>query len=255
MTSPPLPRQFIAFPGLYNLRTLSGYQTLDGDLVADGVLFRSESFFRLSKPQHHELVAELNLHTVIDLRSENERSDYGVLEPLPGLKVVSIPLPDLSLDRALAWDDPDYLLRAYHRMVDDNAAQIGAVLTSVLDPNSWPTLFHCAAGKDRTGIVAILALALAGVGDDEIVADYSLTDLAFERILADRITDPGVDRVDWASFPPAVLAASPETARSLLAHIRHRYGTVTDYILSIGIPEALLVRYRLALLKNERALR
>jgi protein-tyrosine phosphatase len=232
------PDQFIDYEGLYNLRELGGYPTTDMRVTRHGLLFRSEAFFRLNEEAQHALFDQLKLTTIIDLRSDQERRDQGFLDDVGGVELLHFPLLDVSIDSGLNRNDPNYLPQVYAAILDSQPASLANAVTTILDPDRWPLLFHCAAGKDRTGIVAMLVLAVAGVPDDLIAKDYSLTELALQRVLA--ANDPDVDPVNWSALPPAVLRSTPQTARATLDHLKASFGSVHAYLEQLGIAPALL---------------
>jgi protein-tyrosine phosphatase len=232
------PDQFIDYQGLYNLRELGGYPTTDMRVTRHGLLFRSEAFFRLNQEAQHALFDQLKLTTIIDLRSDQERRDQGFLDDVGGVELLHFPLLDVSIDSGLNRNDPDYLPQVYAAILDSQPASLANAITTILDPDRWPLLFHCAAGKDRTGIVAMLVLAVAGVPDDLIAKDYSLTELALQRVLA--ANDPDVDPVNWSALPAAVLRSTPQTARATLDHLKASFGSVHAYLEQLGIAPALL---------------
>ncbi|WP_298384596.1 tyrosine-protein phosphatase [Ferrimicrobium sp.] len=237
-----LPDQFLSWEGLYNLRELGGYATADGHLTRSGLLFRSEAFFRLPTDSRRELFDELGLVTVIDLRSDRERHDQGYLEEAGDTKLLHFPLLDVSVDSGLDRGDPDYLPKAYQAILKSRPASLGDALTIILDPSHWPLLFHCAAGKDRTGIVAMLALSAADVPHDLIAKDYALTQLALERVLA--ANDPNADPARWRELPTAVIGSSPRTAQVTLDFIDQRFGSTQQYLEELGVAGDLVSAFK-----------
>lgn len=241
MTDPPT--QFLSWDGLYNLRELGAYPTADGRFTRSGVLFRSEAFFRLSSDAIDRLFQSLNLATIIDLRSNQERQMQGFVENSEGRKLLHLPLLDVSVDSDLDRDQPDYLTHVYRSILASEPPSLREALSTIANPDNWPLLFHCAAGKDRTGIVAILTLALANVPDDLIAADYALTEHALQRVLAAK--DPSLDPVSWRDLPPTVIGSTPQTALSTLSFIKESYGSAANYLLALGLDRELLERFRL----------
>jgi protein-tyrosine phosphatase len=158
--------------GVYNLRDLGGLVGLGGRLVRRGRVYRSDfPGFSLDD----EAVTKLGLRSVVDLRHHGEVDSecppwaaYGVEHAVW----------TLAAGKTDSWHAryPAYLTHRPDTVV-------GAVRT-VVNPASQPVLFHCAAGKDRTGVVAALVLSILGVAADDIVADYLITDEVVVSILA-----------------------------------------------------------------------
>lgn len=183
-----------------NARDLGGYRTLDGRTVRHGVLYRANALNRLS-PTDVASVASLGLVCVIDFRHQREIELVGPDRlPEPAPRLVALPLFDPDHDvftsvnavvRGLAGDEALAHLRAdadtggarvmmielYRRFV--HSPEIRAVFASamrlVADPAQLPLLFHCTAGKDRTGWLAACILSALNVDRETIMADYLRT--------------------------------------------------------------------------------
>jgi protein-tyrosine phosphatase len=161
--------------GTCNLRDVGGYPTHRGGSVAWRTLFRSDSLHRLDR-QGVAGLAELGLRTIVDLRAdiEVERAPSAgaglpariVRAPIVRDPSVLPPLADLGAE--------------YRYMIDECGDSIGAAVRELCVPGALPALVHCAAGEDRTGIVIALVLAVLGVPDELIGADYSLSSLYFD---------------------------------------------------------------------------
>ena len=236
-----LPSQFLPWDGLYNLRELGGYPTVDGRVTRSGLLFRSEAFFRLSDASRNQLFENLDLKTVIDLRSNEERQEQGYLESSKGQRLLHLPLIDVSVESDLDRLDPDYLAQVYRAILTSRPDSLSEAMAVILNSDNWPLLFHCAAGKDRTGIVTMLTLSMAQVPDAQIAADYALTQHALRRVLA--ANDPDIDRASWKTLPATVVASTPETAEKTLDFLNTSYGSVTNYLIELGLKPDLLARF------------
>ncbi|MCA9971948.1 MAG: tyrosine-protein phosphatase, partial [Anaerolineales bacterium] len=137
-------------------------------------------------------------------------------------------------------------------LIDENAAGLGALLRLLAEPANRPALIHCAVGKDRTGVAAALLLALLGVPDDVIVAEYSLSNRAHAEMAA--LMRPAFRRAWWAGVRPSrlepLLLARPQTMRAALAHLRQRYGSVAAYVReAAGVGDEVVAGLREGLLE------
>jgi protein-tyrosine phosphatase len=161
--------------GTYNLRDVGGYPTQAGGSVAWRTLFRSDSLQRLDS-QGVAGLAALDLHTIVDLRADIEVEHApSALAGLPA-RIVHAPV---VRDPTVLPPMTD-LGAEYRYTLDECGDSIGAAVRELCAPGALPALVHCAAGKDRTGIVIALVLALLGVPDELIGADYSLSSVYLE---------------------------------------------------------------------------
>jgi protein-tyrosine phosphatase len=175
--------RLVPLEGTLNFRDLGGYPTVDGRRVRWGRVFRSDGLHSLTERDHLVLDA-LGITAVCDLRADVEHDAHpsvlpSTVERLPCTVAPARP-GQLTLDeRILAGEltglDVDDVVDLYLLMLDEYAPSFGAVFAHLARVLPDPLLFHCAAGKDRTGIVAALLLALLGVDDELVFDDYMLT--------------------------------------------------------------------------------
>lgn len=209
-----------------------GYATVDGARVRRGVFYRSNEL-RLNDADHGTL-SDLGLRAVLDLRSKLEIERHPDAE-VPGadwhnFDVSGIPMEQVEelRDRRSAIDLMD---RVYRSFVDSEDAreEFGGLFRQLA--TGGPQLFHCTAGKDRTGWVAALLLHIAGVDDPTIESDYLLTNAltgsSRARVEAEIVKLAGADRL--AAFEPT-LVADTEYLRSGYEALRERYGDRTTYL-------------------------
>jgi protein-tyrosine phosphatase len=183
--------RWIELDGAVNVRELGGLPTEDGRTTATGVLLRSDNLQGLTDKDVQRLVEDHGVRTVVDLRTPAEVEAEG-----PG-PLVSEGLRHVNLDLIPGWDpqlsdvgrlvpheqrEAGDMSHFYMGYLDEAPAQVVQALRE-LTRAEGATVVHCAAGKDRTGVVVALALAVAGVPREDIVADYALT---AERIAAIR---------------------------------------------------------------------
>ena len=234
--------------GTHNVRDLGGYPAAGGTTRWRRVL-RADSLHKLDADGVAALVGE-GLVAVIDLRQPQELDSH----PNPFASHDGVRYRNVSLfDRVIPpMDADDVLLEMYKLALSERGDALRAILTAVAEPDEGVVLFHCTAGKDRTGIVAALLLSLAGVDADTIKTDYALT---AEMIapLNDELTAGAVARgADPAAFQK-LLAAEPATMAAFLAHIADAHGGVEAYLTSIGIGAELQARLKTRLVALEDA--
>jgi protein-tyrosine phosphatase len=169
----------VVFEGVQNFRDLGGYRTVSGGHTAWGQIYRADSLHKLTENDLH-VFDRLGIRRVYDLRSDAERETHP--NPFESVQVAVIGQKTTG-DRRIV--DPD-LFRAtsdgerllgdlYVGMLEHSAPLLGQLLTGLAEPDHRPAVFHCHAGKDRTGVVAALVLLVAGVDRDDILDDYELT--------------------------------------------------------------------------------
>ncbi|MEZ5255738.1 MAG: tyrosine-protein phosphatase [Ilumatobacteraceae bacterium] len=135
----------------------------------------------------------------------------------------------------------EFLHRAYSSMLRDGAPKFVEAFHLLGSPDALPAVFHCAAGKDRTGILAVLVLGALGVERESIVADYALTSRAMSSILA-RLSSNPERAAKISQAPPSFFAADGDAIRLLLDDIERTHGSVRAMVLAFGVDEASLVR-------------
>jgi len=232
-------RRLITLEGSFNFRDLGGYPTHDGGSVAWRRLFRADGPHALTAADA-SVLAELGITTVIDLRTGGEVERGRWTDHLGAVTEHHLPLTDvLPTDEQLpSWSEVDYVARHYGELLETGAHAVAAALRVIAESAGQPAMFHCSAGKDRTGVLAAVVLGLLGVADDDIVADYTLSAEAMRRMVAflrARAEDP--ERLE--RHLPAVTSASPDTMRRLLGHLRETYGTFEDYARAIGAGDTI----------------
>ena len=162
--------------GCWNVRDLGGLLTADGRAIRPGALGRADAVDRLTSAGWAALQAH-GIRTVIDLRNDDER-EAGAAEPPPGIAAVHLPLDGIE-DREF-WDrwgsGPQFGTPLYYGPHLERFPQrSAAVVAAIAHAPPGGVLFHCVGGRDRTGMVALLVLALAGVAPEDIAADYALS--------------------------------------------------------------------------------
>ncbi len=226
--------RWVELDGAVNVRDLGGLATEDGGTTAQGVLLRSDNLQGLSDKDVRRLVDDRGVRTVLDLRTPTEVRLEGpgplVAEGVRHVNLDLIPTWDVSgpsADRIVPHEqrEANDLSHFYLTYLDQAPSQVVAALRVIADPGSGPVVVHCAAGKDRTGVVVALALVVAGVGRDEVVADYALTGERIEAI-RDRLVASPTYAEDMKSRPVDDMRPHALSMRHFLDRMDERGGVL-----------------------------
>jgi protein-tyrosine phosphatase len=239
--------RLIALEGAVNFRDLGGYEAA-GDLRTRWrVLFRADGLGDLTEADLG-VMRSLGIRTVIDLRSgeELERGRYDVdAHPVTFHHFPVIEkLPDAEeFDRR-----PGLLGSQYEEMLRDAGTAFLGVLEALAAPGALPAVFHCTAGKDRTGVLSAIVLSLLGVDEETVVADYALSGAAMTRLRAKLILKYPEGRETIENID-GVFSAEPAQMEALLDRLRADYGSVDAYLRRLGADDDLITALRGSLLE------
>jgi protein tyrosine/serine phosphatase len=241
----------LEWEGCVNVRDLGGLPTEDGRRTRRHSVVRADNIRRLTDEGWHAL-EQHGVTRIVDLRFPEELAQDPPRD-------VDVEVVHVSLLGAGFGADPEYVRRldAHLDAVDDAADhhawsyvdfleryrdRFGLAVAAIADAPAGVVVFHCAGGKDRTGLVAALLLRLAGVARDEIGADYARSgaNLAplFEAWLA------GVDDELLRRRGEKLSRTPPEAMVRVLEEIERRYGDVAGYLRAAGVTEEQLERLR-----------
>ena len=236
------PRRLIGLEAVHNFRDLGGYATADGRSTRWRTLFRSDGLYRLRGADDMSRVRQLGLKSVIDLRTEREQREQGIF-PIDDIDVtfhhLSIVDVTWSDTETPQFDDEvEFLVWGYRDMLEIGSSRFADAMHVLAQTDSLPAVFHCAAGKDRTGVLAALLLSSLGVEDAHICADYGLTQDAMRRSIAwSKVHRPELAE-RYATIPKAYLAADPRAMQIILAELAQRHGSVRNYVREIGVADS-----------------
>jgi len=204
-----------------NFRDLGGYATLNGGVTKWNAFFRSACPDSLNDSDC-ETLKRLGVTSVIDLRGggnfDEKQTGYVVFDCFKHY--------NLALGGGVP---PKRAAECPHSYLEIAESSNMLKIFEILADNEGAVLFHCFAGKDRTGVVAALLLMLAEVQDVDVVADYTLSYAYFlSRI-----------RIDFSRFDaePDVFRPLPDHMEGFIKLFREKYGTVNDYLLKLGLPQ------------------
>ncbi len=233
--------------GVYNMRDLGGYPTADGGVTRRGVFVRSGVLTELS-PAAQQQIIDYGITTIIDLRNEDEL----VLTPnsftdSTVVRYHHLPIVGQELAATDRWQT---VASIYYPELHDYYAQhlpictekISAIMSALIDsPDA--VLFHCYAGKDRTGMITGLLLGAVGVPDAIIGEDYALTGAGIAHLVTTWRENAIKNGDDMAIFERGV-ASKAETMLELMRHIRQNYGGAAEYLRTVGITDEQIARLR-----------
>lgn len=235
--------------GAFNFRDLGGLRAGPDHRVRTSALFRSDTLQALAATDVAYLVDELRLELVVDLRIGTEAVEQG-RGPMAAVPVsyLNAPLRDLPVS-----DLPprEQSLHFYLEHLASPTSSLAMVVRVVAALAGRPVLVHCAAGKDRTGLVIALLLRLLDVDDEEIMADYLRTADNMARIV-ERFRGWPRYRDHMDTVPAEVYQAQEHTIRGFLAGLDRDHGGAQGWARSRGIDDATLHRLREHLLVPAR---
>ena len=223
----------LAFSTTYNFRDVGGYPGLDGRSVRWRRLFRADSLHRLAGPDLAAF-AELGVRTVVDLRRTFEVEAHGRVPEADGIAYLNAVLQHVDwreVPHPEGTVHERWLADRYLNFLVDGREAISTALGVIADPEAAPVVVHCMAGKDRTGVVCALALALLGVADEDIAADYALTEVAMAA-LTEFLRERNPASIEGNEH---MFDSPREAMMLLLADLRDEYGSVEKYARQIGM--------------------
>lgn len=231
--------------GVLNFRDIGGYRSADGRQVTWGKIFRSAQLDRLSEQGVSELAA-LGIKTVVDLRFSDETQKYPTIRSaVPNAEIISwhdeqeVGSADKSAAMKLAWresldsKDPARVHEAmrinYPKKLYTHRAIYQKMLLR-LSEGQTPLLFHCAAGKDRTGVGAALILSLLGIDDQQIIDDYLLTQNELEGRVEAWFAGGATTEDNYQDFQEKLARQSSELLAPIFAADRAYIETLLEYV-------------------------
>ncbi len=224
-----------------NFRDIGGYHTADGRTVRKGMIYRSDQLDRLSDADL-ERMAALNIRTVVDLRTDSERSREPDRLPAGArmwvLDVAADASGSLGGDmrkayQAIAEGKGTELLMAANRdfvSLPSARTAYSSLLKHLATSDDGPLVYHCTAGKDRTGWATAIILTLLGVPRETVMADYLASNQALtaKNAAAMAALKASKNPINPAFLEP-VLTVRPEYIQSAFDEVEKRYGSFDAY--------------------------
>lgn len=232
--------------GAKNVRELGGYRVRGGGATQLHRFLRGDELQNLTDADCRVLYA-YGVRQVIDLRSEEEVLRGPDRLPLlyPDVAWLNVPMNDRVRGSRYSSEFPPSMWQLYEWLLDDGGDSFRLIFRTILQARGC-VLIHCIGGKDRTGVVSMLLLSLAGVDDDTVAGDYALTERAMKEIFPLQQTEM---ESRGLVVPPYVLQSPPENMVKTLAHLRDVYGSAEGYLARIGLSAAEIAALRARLLE------
>ena len=254
----PAPGTQLAFAGGNNFRELGGYLADEGKHVRWGQIYRGIPTGKLTGEADRRLLDSLGLRLILDLRSSGEAKkepdyvpDGARLVQICGLCAedgaeIDFAPGDIEKLMQTAEEGESISQRLYRRMLTGNKAF--KELFRALEAGETPILFHCSAGKDRTGVAAMLILLALGASDEVICADFEQTNACrkaeIDAVLAEHAAEIAADPACRVRYY-AMAGVDPAAAPFVLDTIRRKFGSAENYLeTEYGLTPARLMRLR-----------
>jgi protein-tyrosine phosphatase len=237
----------IALKGTCNFRDFGGYPAADGTVVKRGMLYRSDNLSQLS-PRAFERFMALGIRSLADLRTEAERLYRpNTVPPGANLRVAPLPMSNApQLDRRWtslekAWFmlsggmkrvDRSFTAEMYRGMPGRNGPALAGLFRLLLDPDAYPVLIMCSAGRDRTGFAAAMTLSALGVPAAAVLEDYCLMEDGAARVRERFVRNMRALSLFRASRATIreFFAPQPEYLLAAFEAIERDHGSVENYL-------------------------
>jgi len=256
----------VKLEGQANFRDLGGYSTTDGRRVKWGLIYRAGQLNKLSDADLSKL-KELKIRTVVDLRGPAEAESRGKDRLPDGARSVSYPIDVNSLPKEGKEESAptgsagrtDFMLQTTRSIMINRTDVYASLIRDLAEPKNRPLVFHCTAGKDRTGVGAAIVLSLLGVPWETVRDDYLLSNYyrrdenekELKSVREDIAKKQGIppEQVDMTVFE-AMFLVKPEYLDAAHDEVIRRYGSMESYLRKgLGISDEMISKLRSELLE------
>jgi protein-tyrosine phosphatase len=238
----------IDLEGVHNFRTLGPYPLRGGRRLRSGRVFRSGALELMTPADEARLAREIGLRTVLDLRHPDEYPAPGITHALADrLHAISIFPESVSQQAIIAELNGLYgtgpTPERYLHYLQVGGDRLARAFTLFGRPEAYPVLVHCTAGKDRTGVLLAMLMDVLGASDEDIAAEYGLSDASIDRLI-DYLRATGRPLEGTDAEIRARLSTPPERMAGFMRLLRTTYGSSEDYLRSRGVDEQVFVTVR-----------
>ena len=242
-----------------NFRDMGGYPAGNGTCTKWGQVYRSGHLAEVTS-RDQSILRQIGIRRVCDFRSEQEVN--GQPNRLPGDTMIvysRLPIVNKAIEPTLAvsrirngdisWFSEDFAIQSYLQQVNDFADVWHTFFVHLFDPGNRPFLFHCTAGKDRTGVAAALMLLSLGVSVETVIQDFALSNTynaPFILKVRREISELGINPDDLHDF----IVAPTQAITALIEHLEKHFGSASQYLIQkAGIHESQLEKFRQEMLE------
>jgi protein-tyrosine phosphatase len=265
----------IRLEGTTNTRDIGGYQTGDMDTIRWGQIIRSDNLSRLTAGDFEKL-EEMELKTVIDLRSKQERDHSPtVWQGDNPPQFLHFPIGDsknewfaaqkkmMKKNRFTKEQSLEHMVEGYRMIAEEGTSSYQNLMEVVLDESNWPVLIHCTAGKDRSGIGIALIMEALGVDRETIVEEYLLTNEV------SRINDKAVflskqskssargsrfSKGASASAWLPIVGVDASMLEAYYASVDENYGSMDAFLTELGVDQSARIALAASLTTQQQRL-
>jgi protein tyrosine/serine phosphatase len=232
----------LEFEGLFNARDLGGLPASGGRVTRRGALVRSDTPERMTAQGWRDLVS-FGISTIVDLRNDDEVAGDAAERPVE-IETVRVPIDDID-DREYwehCWSNElDGSPLYYSSFLDRKPDRCAEAMSALAHARPGGVLFHCVGGRDRTGLVSLLSLALVGVPAEVIASDYELSAERLRHLYASfGMADQGIEIAE-------ILQRKGKTARGLILDLLESLD-VLAHLRGAGLTEKDLTALRTRLI-------
>lgn len=224
-----IPAKPLPLTGAFNVRDLGGYAAAGGQTTRFHRFLRAAELRRLTEDDQNFLI-QYGVRAIFDLRSvpEAEESPDPIL---PGVTHYAFPLLDHLNSAQTRKELPDSMAEVYIALLQDNGETFAAMLRQMLKTDGC-ILFHCSAGKDRTGLTAMLLLGAAGVPKETILQDYEVSEKYLAPVIAKILPI-----LQEKGIPSHLLSSQRANMEAALEWIGKNAGSIPLYLNRIGLSD------------------
>jgi protein-tyrosine phosphatase len=234
--------------GIHNFRQLASYPLKGGGTIRPGMVYRSGALDLMTDADLAYLTGEVRVSTVLDLRHPDELAMWPIAHALQGrVEPLSLFPEHVTVEGLIEELNGLYGTgpspERYFHYLSVGSERFARAFDLLTRDATYPVLVHCTAGKDRTGVLLGLLMDLLGADEDDIAAEYGLSDASIDRLIA-YLESTGRVLEGTREEVRARLSTPPERMAGFIRLMRGRYGDAEGYLHTIGVPAVSLQRVR-----------